>query len=95
MRLLWIIVALALIQCSYGEEDESTVSEDLIDEVFNRDTKPKKDATNGSPSPPPQDKTTGAEPTCSNCTPTAEDPNLSPKVSNVSQSRVRAPHFQI
>lgn len=67
MRLLWIVIALALIQCNYGEEDDSTVSAELIDEVFNRDTKPGNEAT--------------------------DDPNLTPKLSNVSQSR--AMHYQI
>lgn len=98
MRLLWIAIVLTLFQCNYGQvEEESTVSEDLIDDVFNRDKKPGNDVTEGSssgPPPPPSEKPKGVEPTCSTCTPTADDPILTPKSSNVSQSCVNNNHHQ-
>lgn len=37
MRFLWIAFVLALFQCSCGEEPSSTVSQDLIDELFEKD----------------------------------------------------------
>lgn len=79
MRSLWIavVLALALIECNYGQEEDATVSEDLIDDVFNRDTKPENDdAVEGSSSSPPEDKSN------------AENPIVELKSSNVSRNRV-------
>lgn len=35
MRLLWIAIVLALFQCNAGQEESSTVDQELIDELFN------------------------------------------------------------
>lgn len=52
MRLLCIAIVLALIQCNCGqeEEEEVTVSEALIDSVFNRDVKPENEIAGGTSS---------------------------------------------
>lgn len=95
MRLLWVAVVLALFKCNEGQED-STVSEDLIKELFSNNTdifENKSGATPGDPPPqplppqsPPSGNPNGEETTCSSCAAIAEDPTLTPKVSNVSQS---------
>lgn len=80
MRSLWIaiVLALALFECSC--EEDSTVSEALIDDVFNRDTQSETDVKEGSSSSPPPPLSEKPHDT-----PTAEDPTLEQKSSNVSQ----------
>lgn len=126
MRLLWVVIVLALFQCNNGQEESSTVSEDLIKELFANDTtfenKSGGDSSDlplggetpsqssggetpnqssggesftpsaggDTPNPPLPSVTSsgnpnGAETTCSSCAAIAEDPTLTPKVSNVSR----------
>lgn len=95
MRLLWIAVVLALFKCNWGQED-ATVKQ-LIDEIFQVPSqKPENSVISESPSPespesrprPPVASPPSPMPesTCSSCAAIAENPSLTPKVSNVCRS---------
>lgn len=70
MRLLWIAIVLALFECSYGQQQEETATIDpkLLNEYFDTNDLP------GLPENNPNETETG----------TGEDPDLTPKISNVS-----------
>lgn len=88
MRALWIAIALTLFHCNNGQEETATVSEDLINDVFTKNTvfedKSGAETTtvnqefidglfNGDDSASENETET-----------TSEDPNLTPKVAGVS-----------
>lgn len=83
MRLLWIAIVLALFQCNYGQEENRSKSEeeDLIEELFPNPSVGNK--AGGSPPSQPLPPVPLPLPEKPNTIPD-DDPNLEPKVSNVS-----------
>lgn len=73
MRVLWIAIVLALFKCNCGQDETATVNDDLINSLFNTN----EDMTPENKMNAPESET---EPGM------AQDPNLSPKVANVSRS---------